>query len=380
VYPVTEAFARHLTGDHEVTTRIQALPSPEADPVDISQYFEGGSLTVAPQAIRRSGTITLVDSDSSLLPLTADSLIAPYGQELIVEHGLVFPDGTEELVPQGVFRITDVSVRYPTITLTLSDRAWVVSGARLEAPLTIAKGTPYTEAIRLLLVTAYPQIVIETVVSEDITPTIVLEDQADPWDEAKKMVEAIGFELDFDRLGVCQLGPTPDLAAAEAVWTYSDASDQFIPREDRHWFNLATFDQDISWDTDDAHNAVIATGENTDNDTPFRGVAKDLDPSSPTFYGGRFGKRPMFWSSPLITSNQMAERSASTMLQKELGIAEALRFEAIAHPALDIGDPVQVVRGELGINHVHVVDGLSMPLRAGTQTVETRRRRVVLGV
>ncbi|MGH9251577.1 MAG: hypothetical protein ACRD0W_18955, partial [Acidimicrobiales bacterium] len=105
----------------------------------------------------------------------------------------------------------------------------------------------------------------------------------------------------------------------------------------------------------------------------------DLDPDSPTMYSGPFGKAPMFFTSPLITSNAMAQKAAATRLQNILGIEEGLRFSAIPHPALDLGDPIQVVRRELGINQIHVVDGLTMPLRAsGSQTVETLRRKVVL--
>ncbi|MGH9251578.1 MAG: DUF5047 domain-containing protein, partial [Acidimicrobiales bacterium] len=243
---------------------MEAFPDPGAEPVDLSRHFDGGSLTVARQAIRRSGAITLFDSDSSLLPLLASSPVAPYGAELLISHGLVYPDGTEELVPQGRFRITGVSVRHPTLTLTVSDRAWIVRRARLETPLTIPAGTLYTDAIRTLLTTTYPQIVLHVVDSDDLTPTIVLEDQADPWDEAQKMAIAIGYELYFDRIGECRLEPAPDPAASEPVWSYDDASTEFIPRGDEHWSNLAT-GMEIDWDTEDAYNAVIATGENTDN-------------------------------------------------------------------------------------------------------------------
>jgi Domain of unknown function (DUF5047) len=379
MYPVTDKFRRHLPGDHEVTTKVEAYPDPDADPIDISSYFEGGSITVAPQEIRRSGTITLVDGDGGLLPLTQSSPIAPYGAELQISHGLAYPDGTEELVPQGRFRIVQLPARYPTINLNIYDRAWIVRRALLEAPLTIPAGTLYVDAIRLLLTTAYPSIVLHVVDSEDVTPTIVLEDQADLLAEAQKMATAMGYVLYFDRIGEGHLEPEPDVAAAEAVWSYDDASNEFIPRADPHWSNLATYDQDIDWDTDNVYNAVIATGENTDNDTAFRGVAKDLDPTSPTYYGGKFGKAPMFYTSPLITSNQMAQKAAATRLQSILGLDEGLQFSAVPHPALDLGDPVLVVRRELGINQVHIIDGFTLPLRAsGLQTIETRRRKVVL--
>jgi hypothetical protein len=381
MYPISAAFTRAITGDHEITTRVrsQFQSGSDAEPVDISAYFEGGSLQVGRQEIRRSGTIVFVDRDGTMVPLSADAALAPFGQELLIETGLVYPDDTEELIPQGVFRITKVTTRYPTIICELHDRAWVVAGGLLEVPLTIPSGTLYTTAIRQLVTTAYPDIDLEAVDVSYFTPTIVIDAFADPWAEAQKMATAIGYELYFDRLGVCQLRAERDYGVDEAVLSYSDASLEFIPRADEHWFNLATYDQELEWDTDDVVNAVIATGENTDNATPFRAVAYDTDPTSPTRYLGPFKKRPASWSSPLITSLGMAASAAQTELQKRAGISEGLRIPAIPHPALDVGDPILVVRRELGINQLHVVDAFDVPLRAtGTHTIATRRRRVVL--
>jgi hypothetical protein len=380
VYPVSEKFARYITGDHERTTRIWSLLETDATPVDISAWFEGGSITQARQEIRRSGTLTFVDDGSrDAIPNSKDHPLAPYGQELFVEHGVVYPDDTEELVPQGVFRITNVKIRYPFVTCTINDRAWTVDGNKLEEALTIASGRAYTDAIGEILQTAYPDIVLHVVDIGHLTPTLVLDAFSGPMAECLKMATAIGYQLYFDRLGEGRLEPDPDNSEADPVVRYRDGSDVFLPRSDEDWFNLATYDQELEWDTTDAVNAINAIGENTDNASQFSAWAYDLDPTSPTRWGGRFGRRPLQWVSEKITSSEMAEAAATTELQKRSGISEGLRVPSMPHPGLDVNDPMLVVRHELGINQIHVADAVPLPLRAsGDQVIETRRRRVVL--
>jgi hypothetical protein len=381
MYPVSEAFARHVTDSHEVTTKVSSLMDLDAVPVDISAWLEGGSITQARQEIRRSGTLTFFDDGSgAAVPTSPDHPLAPYGQELIVEHGMVYPDGTEELVPQGVFRITKATIRYPVITCTVSDRAWTVKGNKLQTALTIAAGRPYTDAIREILLTAHPDIRLRIVDIGHLTPTLVLDAFSDPWTEVQQMAVAIGYQIYFDRLGECQVEPEPDHADSTPVLSYDDASLEFIPRRDDNWHNLATYDQEIEWDTEDIVNAVFASGENSDNEAPFTAAAYDMEPTSPTRWGGRFGKRPLQWVSEKITSAAMAQIAAAAELQKRSGISEGLRVPSIPHPGLDVNDPILVVRQQLGINQIHVVDAVPMTWRASAnQVIETRRRRVVLG-
>jgi hypothetical protein len=194
------------------------------------------------------------------------------------------------------------------------------------------------------------------------------------------MATACGMTLFFDPLGVCVMRPEQDLIDLDPVWTFDGRP--YVPGEtydpDR-WSNLALYDLEHTWDTGDTFNAVVATGESTSNDTPFRGVAYDLDPASPTFYGGKFGRRPTFWTSPLITSTGMASSSARTMLQKQLGLAESLTIPLSPHPGLEPGQPVKVLRPDMGIDTIHQVDHYTLPLGAGAGQLDTRVRRVVLG-
>lgn len=382
MWPVSDAYRRHITTEHQVTTVVMAQPDLDAPLVDMSAYFVNGSINVARQSVRRSGTLTFTDDGTgAAIPKTPDHPLAPYGQELAVSHGLVYPDGTEELVPVGMLRITGVNVRYPLVTVTVNDRAWTVGRAQLEKPRTIGKGTNYVTAITNVLTTAYPQIVLTMPADiEHNTPLIVMDEQADPWEQAQSMATAIGYELSFDPLGACHMVSEDDLADLTPVWTFDAKPSAGLPIDLSDWYDLALYDMQADYDTEGAYNAVVATGESTSNTAPVRGVAYDADPMSPTRYGGRFGKNPLFWSSPLITTTTMASASARTLLQKHIGIAESITIPAVANPAYEVGDPVLVRKDELDMNAIHVLDAFNIPLRADTtQSLSTRMRRVVIG-
>jgi Domain of unknown function (DUF5047) len=374
-------FDAAVTDGHERTVRVEVLTGPQAAPVDISEFFTGGSLDVSRQQVRRSGQFTFTDDGTSTVTVTSQGdLLSPYGNELRVWSGIRYWDGTEELLPVGTLRITGATMRYPTTTVEVSDRAWVVAGAKLEAPYQIAKGQDYDAAMAELLLLRYPAAVFDFPNVAATTPLLNFDTGTDPWDELQKMAAAVGFGLAFDVLGMCRLLGEQNVDSP--VWTY-DGGPADLPyhRDDPAWSNLALYDMQRALRTDDAYNVAIVTGESTSNAAPALGVARDLDPTSPTYYNGKFGIRvadPV--SSPRVTSAAQAGAAARRRLQGLIGLGESLTMPAVPHPGLDVDDAIIVIRNELGINTVHVLDQFPLPLRAadGAQTLATRVRRLVL--
>lgn len=377
----SDRFGLLLRDSHETVAKVEVLVGASQEPVNITNYFTDGLIEVARQEIRRYGAITFIDrgDGTQIVPTGPDSLLAPYGNELRVWSGMVFPDKTEEYVPVGTLRITKIVAKYPYVTVTLNDRAWIVQGAALEDSYTIPAGTNYSEAIQALLVAAYPQATYDIPVVSDATPLIVIDAFEDPWKHLQDMAVAVGHQLFFTPMGVCVMRPEQDFVDLDPVWTYDGKPNANIPYDPNDWANLALYDQEHTWDTEGVFNAVVAIGENASNSVPARGIAYDTDPTSPTLYGGRFGKRLTPVSNSLLTSNGQAEVFARTTLQGMVGLAESLTIPAIPHPALECDDSIKVIRPELGINTIHQIDHLTVPLRRGTQTIDTRLRRSVLG-
>src|SRR5436190_17129404 len=182
---VSDKFIAALIGGHQTTVRVEVLPGgDETNRVDLSNYFTDGSLDISRQAVRRSGTLTFVDRDSSglIVPTDNDSLLAPYGNQLRVWSGIAFDDGTEELVPVGTFRITKCTSRYPRCTVELSDRAWIVQNAKPIRPYFVAQGTPWDVAIANLLGDRYNGVPVDipSIEFTSTTPRLTLDENTDP--------------------------------------------------------------------------------------------------------------------------------------------------------------------------------------------------------
>lgn len=301
-------------------------------------------------AVRRRATLTVVDPDGTLTPTLATDVLSPYGYSIQLSHGYEAGDESE-LVPVGRFRISAVkfSANSPTIQVTAQDRALSVSRTRFESPYVVASGTNHVTAIETILNWSMPGI---TFIKPNktfpyTTGVLMYEDGGDPWDAVQSIAESIGCDLCFDQLGRCVLSDRND--AKSVVHEYVVGSDNTT---------LLSLDTEIT--VDSVYNAVVVTGEPQDL-PPVRSVAYDLDPSSPTYYGGRFGKVPKFYSSPLVRTQAQADQTAATMLTKaRRTTSQSLSLSVTPHPALDVLDLVRVRSDDLDIDDLFEVTNIEL--------------------
>src|SRR5690554_7219814 len=106
------------------------------------------------------------------------------------------------------------------------------------------------------------------------------------------------------------------------------------------------------------YNAVVAEGEGVDDAAPVRAVAIDTGPNSPTRFGGRFGKVPRFYKSPLLTTPAQAQSAARAILRRSLGAPYSVDFQAMVNPTLRPFDPIRVTHRD-GNREIHVIVTLS---------------------
>jgi hypothetical protein len=384
MWPVTDRFRRYIQTSHERTIRVEVLEDPTAGPIDITEFFVDGQIELGRNEIRRSGTLSFEDDGSGLItPTTPEHLLAPYGNELRVWSGFAYPDGTEELVPVGTLRIVKTVTRYPRTTVTLQDRAVNVQRYKYEATKVIAAGLLWDQVVADILLDRYPDAEFDFNLHTDATtPRLVIDMATDPWTWLQDTaLETLDCQLFPDQMGVFQLRPEETVGGdLPPVWTYDGKPEADLPLVEDEWGNLALYDQELDWDTDQMFNAVVYTAANpANNDTPFYGIAKDTDPLSPTRYGGKYGFHIDFQDSDRLTSNQQCANAAKARLQQIAGIPESLALPAIPNPALDVNDALRVIRPELAVDTIHLLDGAPMPLRSagGAQRITTRVRRVV---
>jgi hypothetical protein len=366
VRAVTAAFDTAVRDSH--TTAIEAVVidgDGNETPIDVVD----GTVTLdQTAAVRGRCDITIVDDGTlDLVPDSASSLLAPYGNEIRLARGVTYPDGTTELVSLGVFRIQDAEITDAAggmeIRVAGLDRAQRVIDARFEEPYNVAAGTNYATAILDVIQAAYPDVEYDLTTTALTTPALIAEEGGDRWQFAQDMATAIAMRLYFDGDGVLRLVPS---VLSESVAEIVEGEGGVLVEAGRRWTREGTF------------NRVIATGENTTETAPARGVATDDNPLSPTYYFGRFGKVPRFFPSPFITTDAQAESAAQKILDDELGTSEQVSFGSLVLPHLEPGDTVRVTRARAGIDEEHIVDAIAVPLGpTGVLSGQTRARQVL---
>lgn len=379
MWPISDAMATQLRQSHTVEIVAEVWTAGlTAQLLNGSQiYVTDGSVSVDRSAsYRRSLTMKVVDQYGYLIPFSADpssSPIAPYGNEVVVYRGVVFPDGTAEVVPLGVFPISEVEVEdtgASEITISGFDRSRRISRSRWTDPYVIASGTNYVTAIQAIATNRLPYSV--TMISNTLNvsttsgPTVYAE-QDDPWQRMTELAQAIGCEVFFDAAGQLVIQDEPDPTIDTPVWDYIEGDNSMM-------LSLGHILSD-----EPGYNVAVVTGENSDNNNGTlvpRGVVYDDDPTSPTYYLGGYGQVPIFMNNPLVRTNAAATTAATTVLRRVLGLTETVKMAAIPNPAHEAGDAVRVIRDSDGIDMQVLLETFDVPLNVQNASgIVTRSRR-----
>jgi hypothetical protein len=249
-----------------------------------------------------------------------------------------------------------------------SDLSARISRARWTQPYAIGAGTGLAAAIVAALQACWPGVdtaIDSSVMSETLGAQAVFQGGADsdPWADISGLADAFGYLLAFDPAGVVRAQTIPSAAAGSPVFTFAVGATAIMTKQQRQLL------------ADQTYNGIIVTGEGSAIDTPPRGEAWDLNPSSPTYLYGPFGAVPKFYSSPLITTADQATKVATNMLAGVLGKTEQLSWEQVVHPGLCPLDVVQVCATD-GSSALYLLDSLTIPLTA-TDAMSAIARTVV---
>lgn len=376
---VSGRWADALASNHEVLIEVSHIGTGEVLPLDT------GSVTLDITAATR-GRCDLSFSDPRLIPVNADSILAPYGRsKLGVKRGLRYPDGETELVELGAFRVeetevSDTSDGAPSIRVSGLDGSAKVIDAAFEEPFQIPSGSDYLEAIRDGILVVDPTASFDFAERALETTTLKAEEGDDRWAFYQAMASALGMDLYYDNAGVVVLRPIASPDAAPVISIVEGRAGVSV--------KPLLLSASKKWSRVDAHNKWIVVGDNPDIDgAPPRGVAVDDDPESPTYYDGPFGKKPEFYSSAFIATDEQANDAAQGKKSKESGISQSVDFGSLVNPALEPGDVGRVTRTYIDplkpdevipiADENHIIDSLTIPLSAGeSMTGITRASKV----
>lgn len=361
--PVSQRWAEGLASSHILSVEALLL-RPNTDPEVIP--LMGGSVTLAAGAATRgSCDLAFVDDGTmGLVPKDPSSKLAPYGNEIQISRGLVYPDYIMEMVSLGIYRIETVGTNDTSegveISVTGLDRSARIIDAKFEKPYEIVAGTQLIEAIMDVITEVYAAVQTRFADIDAALPKIVAAEGDDRWQFLQDIVSALGLELYFDAEGYLVLRPIPAVGSTEPVAGIVEGR-WGVDVSDPEDYPATLLNAGREWGRDEARNKWIYTGENTDNDTPVRGEAVDDNPNSPTYYFSNFGRKPDFQSSSFISTVDQAEQAAEGSKARNLGISQQVNFGALVNPALEVNDVVRIRRKRTDINEDHILDSITIP-------------------
>ncbi|MFF8831392.1 DUF5047 domain-containing protein [Streptomyces sp. NPDC015131] len=364
----TDRFYETIRRSHDYFSYVDVI-SPDLETIRLPAV--SGSVDIdRTAAVRRKLTCSSVDPLGVLTPREDGEVLTPRGTELRAYRGVRYPDGTEEVCPLGVFRLSKASISdttggSPTIDLECFDRSRTIARDKFTVPYTIASGTNVLTAIKHIVQRTFPAAQYDAITSTLTTTAPLLFDAGnDPWEAVTQLATSMGCEIYFDVEGRLVIAPPEDINALPAPdFTYIEGD------------GCTMIDLSRVYSDEPGHNGVIVTGESPgDEKPPVRGEAWDMNPTSPTYRFGPYGEVPMFHSDNLVKTNEEAQAVAQGILAAVLGASSQLSITATVNPSYEAGDVVEVRRDRSGVAGLYSVDAFNVPLRDGTQSLTLRQR------
>lgn len=322
---------------------------------------------------RATCSVTCVDPTGELTPKDKAALLTPYGSEIRPYRGVVYDDGTEEVIPLGVYRISKVDVKdatggTPDIKIEGHDRSRLIKRDKFTVPYVVDEGTNILTAIKDIVERTLPGVEYDTVTTSLTTSAPLLYDAgSDPWVACTELATSMASEIYFGRDGQLVIAPPVDIGSLPApAFTFIEGD------------GCTMSDLSLVYTDEPGFNGVIVTGESVGDELPpVRGEAWDEEPTSPTYRFGPYGEVPRFVTDQNVKTDEEAATVAQSLLEQSIGFSSQLAITAGVNPALEPGDVVEVQRERSGVAGLYVIDALKVPLKDITTGITLRQKRAV---
>lgn len=353
-------------------------------------FIQDGSLSVNLQnGSRRAASVTLANTNGEY-DFNVNNLW--FGTSVRLKMGLLLPDGTEYLIPQGVFYIKDPEeVYFPnqrTIHLELVDKWAMIDGTLggnldgiYEVPLNSnifeaidgllkdAQGNGYVFDNTPAIYTSYYNEMTQTL-PDGSTASLVESPYTARFDSFGETYADVILELNsmvagwigYDATGALRLDPSQDdiLDITKPIlWTFSPSEKQFLG---------ATY----SIKNSDVKNEIIRVGQALDGGYAQVGAkAQNFDPSSDTninIIGRKVDRQEQsnYYTNDICASLAEFELKRNTILKKSVTIRSTQMFHLVENNLVVIrridkeGKPFER----------HLINGFSIPLgQTGEMTI-----------
>lgn len=339
-----------LQGPHSMSIRASSTTATQGV-ISNLPIIDGSVSVSSTQSIRRMCSIEV---DPALWPATVFDPLSPISSELFVEYGVRTRDGYEWVpVFTGPVKRARRKLGVGTVVIDASGRELRVEEDRMDAPAqTVAGATVVAEITRLIQESIPGATVIDTTLSAAVAAQITID--LERWrDGVEVLANSIGAEVYADPLGQFVIRFQPVISTVQSPVLVIASGEEGT---------LVDGDEELTRER--TYNRVIVEGMRSDGTPPVRAVVSDTDITSPTYYGGPFGKRPRRYVSPLLTTTGQCTTTGQALLERAKGMQSTITLESVPHPGLEGGDIIQANLPD-GRRQLHIVDGFNIPLKPG---------------
>ncbi|MFD5161045.1 DUF5047 domain-containing protein [Streptomyces hawaiiensis] len=353
MYPVSATFLKTLATSHTMVSRVDVYYNGSLKVSSLP--FDSGTVTVD-RGSKTRRTVSLSVSDPKYLPWLETDPLAPYGQQLVVSRGVRFSNGAEEWVPLGTFRLNEPSgdVHFGPVTVTGASMECAVIDDKFLTPTTTRGYAGCVEAMEGLIRQTLPSAVVVNLTADERNPTVAVADWdagADRWDSVTQIARAMSAEVFVDAQNRFVITDLPDVVNGAVAWDIAEGEGGTLISSARAMPRTGVY------------NGVFASGENSASGAPpVSGFAKDLDPASPTRWGGPFGRVPKFISSALWVSANACTSAAEYALFDAIAPNVQTSIDSLPNPALEGNDIIRLIHA--GRKERYLVQSLTVPLTA----------------
>lgn len=384
--PVTQNFLDAIRGSHRISSRarlvsqFQSTVDPEGEELLIISGDVNAEATIfgdkEVKGVITHSSLDLTIEGTGLFPRIHGTVsqLTPFGNEIYVERGIAFGNGSTEWVGLGYFRIDkedqDDTPDGP-IRLSCSDRFGTIIDSRFPQPRQYQSTELIGDVVDDMILEIYPAAIIEwddaTNLQQLGRMVIIEKERIEGFTD---LVTSLGKMAFWDHRGVLVIRDVPD--ASIPVFQVNAGEDGVLVNMRR------------SLTRDEVYNGVVASGEAADTNVPVLAVVVDSS-ATPTRWGGPFGKIPRFYSSPFITTELQAESAGKAILQQSTGIPYQVDFSMVPNVALEPLDTVAIdypnrARGKSLHSENHILTKLTYPLAEDQAMTAITREQLIPSV
>lgn len=327
------------------------------------RVIDGGVEYDATADIRSTGDLSVAEA----WPQPRDLALAPFGTEVFLSRGVELGSAGVLWAAMGYYRISKTAqsdAAKGPLSLDLDDRMATIIDSRFTQPRQWLVQTSVGDIVDEVVLEVYPDAIItwddDSNLSE-IGRSLIAEESR--FEVLKTLADGLGKIFYWDEIGQLVFRDIPP--EDEVIWTVNAGPGGVMVSADR------------SLSRDGVYNAVVVSGEGADQIEPVHAIATNAQESSPTFFGGPFGRIPRFYASSFITTQNQAENAAVNLLRKSLGAPYDVGLSAVPNPAVRPYDVLRVVYND-GTREIHIVSRASIPFDVDSSvTIATRQSTII---